>query len=149
MGEASALQLIGEVGLDLTRWPSEKHFTAWLGLAPASHQSGKRKGKVSRQRNRAGRIFCTMARSLARSVDKALGGFYRGLRGRRGGLIANQALARKLAVLYWRSFTKGLAYVESGLAAYQEKLKLQQQHLAQKLAAKLGCKLVPLPVVHG
>jgi transposase len=149
IGEASALQLIGEVGLDLTRWPTEKHFTAWLGLAPASHQSGKRKGRVSRQRNRAGRIFCTLARSLARSVDKALGGFYRSLRGRRGGLIANQALARKLAVLYWRSFTKGLQYVESGLAAYEQKVRLHQQTLAQKLAAKLGCQLVPLPVVHG
>src|SRR5947209_11719107 len=54
IGEASALQLIGEVGLDLSRWPTEKHFTSWLGLAPASHQSGKRKGRVSRQRNRAG-----------------------------------------------------------------------------------------------
>jgi transposase len=149
MGEASALPLLGEVGLDLTRWKTEKQFTSWLGLAPASHQSGKRQGRVSRQRNRAGRIFCTLARSLARSVDKSLGGFYRGLRGRRGGLIANQALARKLAVLYWRSFTKGLQYVESGLAAYEEKRKVQQQHLAQKLAAKLGCQLVPLTVVHG
>ena len=39
----SLLQLIGEVGTDLSQWPSEKHFTAWLGVAPGSHQSGKRK----------------------------------------------------------------------------------------------------------
>jgi transposase len=149
VGEASALQLVGEVGLDLARWPTEKHFTSWLGLAPASHQSGKRRGRVSRQRNRAGRIFCTLARSLARSVDNALGGFYRKLRSRRGGLIANQALARKLAALYWRTFTQGFEYVESGLAAYEEKLRAQEQRLVQKLAAKLGCDLVPRPGVHG
>lgn len=149
VGSYSLLQLISEVGLDLTRWPTAKHFTSWLGLAPASHQSGKRRGRVSRQRNRAGRIFCTLARTLARSVDKALGGFYRRLRARRGGLIANQALARKLAELYWRTFTQGFQYVEAGLAAYQKKLLAQEQRLAQKLASKLGYQLVPITTVHG
>lgn len=145
----SILMLVSEVGTDLSRWPTAKHFTAWLGLAPASHQSGKRRGRVSRQRNRAGRIFCTIARTLSRSVDKALGGFYRRMRARRGGLIANQALARKLAELYWRTFVQGLQHVEDGLAAYEQKLLAQEQRLAQKLASKLGFQLVPLPVVHG
>ena len=35
-------------------------------------------------------------------MDKALGGFYGRLKGRRGGLVANRALARKLAELLWR-----------------------------------------------
>jgi transposase len=145
----SVLDLISEVGTDLSRWRTEKHFTSWTGLAPASHQSGKRRGRVSRQRNRAGRIFCTIARTLARSVDKALGGFYRRLRARRGGLIANQALARKLAELYWRTFVKGFQHVESGLAAYHKKLLEQEHRLAQKLASKLGYQLTPLSGVHG
>lgn len=51
----SLLQLIGEVGTDLSAWKTEQHFTAWLGLAPGSHQSGKRKGTVRRKHNRAGR----------------------------------------------------------------------------------------------
>lgn len=42
-----------------------------------------------------------IARSVGRSVDKALGGFYRRLKMRRGGLVANLALARKLAALFW------------------------------------------------
>ena len=145
----SVLTLVSEVGTDLSQWPSAKHFTAWLGLAPASHQSGKRRGRVSRQRNRAGRIFCTIARTLSRTVDKALGGFYRRIKARRGGLIANQALARKLAVLYWRTFTQGLQHVESGLQAYEEKVRAGERRLAQKLAAKFGCQLVPLEPVHG
>ena len=57
MTDYMLLQTIGEVGTDLTRWPSEGHFTAWLGLAPGSHQSGKRHGPQARQRNRAGRLF--------------------------------------------------------------------------------------------
>lgn len=51
----SLLQSIAKAGTDLRKWATEQHFTAWLGLAPGSHQSGKRKGSVGRKRNRAGR----------------------------------------------------------------------------------------------
>jgi len=113
--EYSVLQLVGEVGTDLTKWHTEKHFSAWLGLAPGAHQSGKRHRSVKRKRNRAGRLFCIMARSLARSKYIALGGFYRRMAARRGGLVANVALARKLAVLFWRVMVKGIDYTERGL----------------------------------
>lgn len=139
----SLLELLGEVGTDLTRWKTEKHFTAWLGLAPGSKQSGKRRGNTARGRNRAGRIFCVIARSLARSVDKGLGGFYRRLRARRGGLVANQALARKLAALFWRVMVHGLAYVEKGLKDYEQKVLQSEHALLSKLARKHGLSLSP------
>src|SRR6185436_9752414 len=117
------LQLLSEVGTDLAKpWKTEKHFTAWLGLAPGSRQSGKRRGSQKRSRNRAGRLFCVIARSVGRSVDKALGGFYRRLKGRRGGLLANLALARKLAEMFWRLIVHGRAYVEVGLKKYEAKV---------------------------
>ena len=134
----SVLQITSEVGTDLMRWPSAKHFTSWLGLAPGSHQSGKRRGHTARQRNRAGRLFCTIARSLANSVDKGLGGFYKRIRARRGGLLANQALARKLATLYWNLMVKGMNFVERGLVHYEEKVTQNEQRLIIKLAKKHG-----------
>ena len=138
------LQLIAEVGTDLsTPWKTEKHFTAWLGLAPGSRQSGKRRGSQKRSRNRAGRLFCVIARSVGRSVDKALGGFYRRLKGRRGGLVANLALARKLAELFWRLMVHGFAYVEQGLKKYEEKVAQTEQRLLQKLARKYNLVLQP------
>lgn len=145
--EYSVLQIIGEVGTDLTKWATEKHFTAWTGLAPGSHQSGKRKGSVKRKRNRAGRMFCLMARSLARSKDIALGGFYRRLAARRGGLIANIALARKLAILFWRVMVKGIDYVEHGLAKYEAKVLQTKQRALRRLARELGQQVIPMPVV--
>jgi transposase len=138
------LQLLGEVGTELGKnWKSEKHFTAWLGLAPGSRQSGKRKGSQRRSRNRAGRLFCVIARSVGRSVDKALGGFYRRLKGRRGGLVANLALARKLAELFWRLMVHGIAYVEQGLKKYEEKVAQTERGLLQKLARKYNLVLQP------
>lgn len=143
--EYSVLQIVSEVGTDLQQWATEKHFTAWMGLAPGSHQSGKRKGSVKRSRNRAGRLFCVIARSLARSKDIALGGFYRRMAARRGGLVANIALARKLAALFWRVMVKGMQYVEQGLAHYEAKVLETKQRALRRLAAQLGQKLVPVP----
>jgi transposase len=138
------LQLLAEVGTDLGKnWQTEKHFTAWMGLAPGSRQSGKRRGSQKRGRNRAGRLFCVIARSVGRSVDKALGGFYRRLKGRRGGLVANLALARKLAELFWRLMVHGMTYVEQGLKKYEEKVAQTEQHLLQKLARRYNMVLQP------
>ena len=137
------LQLISEVGTDMSRWPTEKHFAAWLGLAGGRKQSGKRKGRIKAHRNRAGRMFCAAARALARSVDKALGGFYRRLRGRLGGLAANVALARKLALLFYRLLRYGVEYVEKGLKAYETKVLETEARLLRKLARKQGFILMP------
>jgi transposase len=143
MADYSLLQVIGEVGTDLKPWPTEKHFTAWAGLAPAARQSGKRRSRQARHTNRTGQLFCTMARSLANSVDKGLGGFYRRLKARRGGLVANKALARKLAALFWRIMVHGLAYAEQGLKKYESRVALTQQRVLRKLARKHGLQLVP------
>jgi len=72
MADYSLLQVMGEAGTDLTKWPTEKHFTAWLGLAPAARQSGKRRARQARHCNRAGQLFCSMAHSLANRADKTL-----------------------------------------------------------------------------
>lgn len=137
----SMLQLIGEVGMDLRQWPTAKHFTAWLGLAPGSYQSGKRHRGVGRKRNRAGRLLCVLARSLVRSKDIALGGFYRRLAARRGGLIANIATARKLAVLIWQAMVKGLEYVDEGLKRYEARVLETKQRALRRLAKDLGLEV--------
>jgi transposase len=141
----SALQLIGETGTDLSKWPTEKHFTSWTGLAPGNHHSGKRKGRIKRTRNRAGKLFCMMATSLVRSKHIALGAFYRRLAMRRGGLVAMKALARKLAAWYWRVMVKGDDYVEKGIAHYEEQVRKQKERALHRLAKELGRQLVPQP----
>jgi transposase len=137
------LQIIGETGTELSKWPTEKHFTAWAGLAPGSNDSGKRKGRVKRRRNRTGRLFCMMASALARSKNIALGAFYRRMAARRGGLLANKALARKLAAWFWRVMVKGDDYVEKGIADYEAQVRKGKERTLRRLAKELGQQLVP------
>lgn len=145
LADYSLLKIIAEVGTDLSKWPTEGHFTSWTGLAPGAAQSGKRRTRQARHRNRTGQLFCDMARSLAKSVDKGLGGFYRRLKARRGGLVANKALARKLAALFWQVMVHGTHYVEHGLQQYQARAARSEQALLRKLANKLDCDIVPRP----
>ena len=128
----------------MSKWPTEKHFTAWAGLAPANHDSGKRKGRVKRKRNRTGRLFSMMATSLVRSKDIALGAFYRRMAARRGGLLANKALARKLAAWFWRVMVKGDDYVEKGIADYEAQVLKGKERALNRLAKELGRQLVPI-----
>ncbi len=139
------LQLYTEVGKDLTNWPSEKHFTSWLGLAPGQHQSGKKsKSRNKKYRPKAGQIFRQMAQSLIESKKIALGVFGRRLKAKRGPGVAVKATARKLAVLYWRLIVYGKDYTEKGITAYQEKIQLQKERWLQKTAEEHGLRLVKI-----
>jgi len=137
------LQRISEVGTDLSGWPTEKHFVTRLGRAGGRQQSGKRKGSVKAQRNRAGRLFCRAAGALAQSVAKALGGFSRRWRGRVGGLAAKVALARKLALRFYRLRRYGADYVEKGLKADEAKGVETETRWLRKLARKQGFTRIP------
>jgi hypothetical protein len=148
ISDYALLQLVAETGTDLaTHWKTDKQFTAWAGLAPGTRQSGKRRRNEKRFRNRAGRIFCVLARAVGRTKDKALGGFYRRLRARRGGLVANVALARKLAQMYWQVLVKGMTYVEQGLKKYEDRVQKVEEALLRKLAKRHGMVLLPKDIM--
>lgn len=136
------LQLFSEIGNDLTKWKSEKHFTSWLGLAPGQHNSGKmRKNRNKKHKPKAGQIFRQIAQSLIESKKIALGAFGRRMKSKRGPGIAVKATARKLAELYWRLMVKGLEYVENGIKKYEEKIRLQQERWVLKKAKDYGYEL--------
>lgn len=139
------MKLVGEVGLDMSHWPTEKHFTSWAGLAPGKNQSGKRYRRPRGKKTIVGQIFREAAMSVSRSKNLALGAYYRRIKARRGPAIAMKALARKIAVMFYFVMTKGLEYVEEGIEAYQKRYEEQRRRFAKKLAAEMGCELVPKP----
>ena len=143
MTDLTLLKLISEVGTDMTKWPTEKHFTSWLGLAPGVHQSGQRRRRRGRKVNsRAGQIFRESARAVASSKHIALGAFYRRKKAQRGPGIAMKATARKLAVLFYRLMRYGWEYVEQGVEAYEAQQRAQQVKWLKKRAHALGFSVV-------
>lgn len=140
----SWLQLYAELGEDLGRWPSEKHFTSWLGLSPGQNDSGKKKKRAKpKGKPKVGQIFKQIAQSLLNSKNIGFGAFGRRLRSRKGPSVAIKALARKLAVQYWRLMVKGGDFVEKGVKHYEEIILKQKHKQLQRLAVELNMELVP------
>ena len=137
------LKLLGEIGTDMSRFPTEKHFVSWCQLAPGHNQSGL-KSKRSRMRNgsRAGQIFREIAQGLINSKYIAIGAFIRRLRGRKDAGVAIKAGARKLAIAFYKLLTKGAEYVEHGVRQYEQQLQQKERNYLRKLATRHGIKLI-------
>ena len=146
LGPSLALKLIGECGTDLKAWPSAKHFTSWLCLAPGNKISG---GKVlsSRTRRSSSRVAALLrlaATTIGRS-DTALGAFYRRLSARIGKAKAVTATARKIAVLFYNTLRFGMAYKDPGGSHYEERYRSRVVGNLKRRAKALGFKLQSLP----
>lgn len=136
------MQLLAETGTDLSKWPAEKKFTSWLGLAPGQHWSGKMKrNKRKKGHPKAGQIFRQIAQGLIESKKTALGAFGRRIRSKKGPAIAIKAVARKLAAIYWRVMVKGIEYAELGIKKYEEQLLAQKHKSLQRIANELNVQL--------
>jgi transposase len=146
LGADTLLTLTSELGFDMTRWKTVKHFTSWLGLCPRTRISGGRalakKGK--RKPNRAAQALRTAAATLGRT-QTALGAFYRRVKARTGGIQAVTATAHRLARIYYSMLTNGDAYVELGQQAYEQRYRERRFAHLQRQAKSLGLQLVPSP----
>ncbi len=144
----TAQTIISEVGVEMSAWKTEHHFSSWLGLCPDNRISG---GKVLKRRtrrviNRASTAFRLAAWNLLRS-QSALGANFRRLRARLGAPKAITALAHKLARLVYRMLKFGSQYVDKGMAYYEEKYRQHQIKWVMKQAAALNLQLVPAKAV--
>ena len=140
---STALTVVGEIGLDMTRWPTEKHFASWLGLAPGSHLSGgkQRSSRTKPSSSRAAAALRLAASSLYHS-HSALGAFHRRLKARLGAPKAITATAHKLACLIYRMLRFGTEYDDSGQDYYEQRYQSRiVAHLTRR-AQQLGYQLI-------
>ena len=145
IGPYGALQLIAEIGTDMSRWRTEKHFTGWLTLAPNNKISGNRllSSKTQPSANRAAAVLRRAAMSLTRS-STALGAYYRRLAYRLGQPKAITATARKLAILVYRVLSGDLTYKDPGASAYLELHRTRLINALRRRAKELGLSLINL-----
>ena len=139
LGPYLALKLVGECGTNLTAWPTAKHFTSWLGLAPHNKISGGKvlSSKTRRTSNRAASLLRLAAVSVGRT-DTALGAFYRRLSARAGKAKAITATARKIAVLFYNTLRHGMSYADPGATYYEERYRQRVLGNLQRRAKSLG-----------
>ena len=140
LAATSVMKILTEIGPDLSRFESVKHFCSWLGLCPATKISGGKvlSSGIKRSANRARQALKMAAMSLSHS-DSALGAFYRRMSGRMNKPRANTATAHKLARMVYLMLTKGEAFVDQG----QQRCEEQQR---ERRAAALGFQINPTQV---
>ena len=138
INDSTMLRLMGEIGNDMSRFPTEKHFVSWAGVSPKSKQSGKMKKRIKSKSNPAGLIFRQSAQSLMNSKNSAIGVFIRRLKAKKGAQVAIKAGARKIAKAVYNALTKGMDYVELGAERYMEQVNANEIRLVNKLAKKHG-----------
>lgn len=138
------VKIIGEIGTDMTRWPTVKHFTSWLGLCPGNKISG---GKMLSSRtkpsaNKAAHALRLAANVLYRSKT-ALGAYYRRMRARLGAPKAITAAAHKLARILYNMMKNRLGFMEAGQEEYERQYKERVVANLTKRAFEMGYELVP------
>lgn len=143
---ASLAQIIlSEIGTDMSRFPTVKHFCSWLGLAPHNDISG---GRVLRSRtlkvtSRAAQAFRQAAQSVSRS-DCAFGAFFRVMRSRLGPEQATVATAHKIArAVYFMLLTRTPYKGQTAEEYLRDRKARDLRHLVRR-AHKLGYAVVSI-----
>jgi transposase len=144
--ETTSLVILSEIGLEMTRWPTVKHFTSWLGLCPHHRVSG---GKVLSRRtkpcaNRAATAL-RLAAACLHHRQSALGAFFRRMKARLGAPKAITATAHKLARLVYSMLKHGTAYVRQGMDEYEQQFRDRMVQNMTRRAKALGYTLVKAP----
>lgn len=143
---SSALKIVSEIGLDLSRWKTSKQFASWLGLCPGNKVSGGKilSGKSKRCANNASSIL-RMAASALHGSDSALGAYFRRLKSRLGAPKATTAAAHKLSAVIYNMLKDGAEYRELGGDYYEKEYRKRIVSNLSRKAKKLGFELTEMP----
>ena len=141
----TALRVVSEVGTDMTKWPSGKHFASWLGLSPNNRITGGRiiSSRTKPSANRAAAALRLAANALARS-NSALGAFLRRKKAQLGAPKAITATAHKLARIIYSMLRFGRDYLDAGADYYETQYQRRALRAAKRRAAQLGYELIPI-----
>lgn len=138
ISEVTALEFISEVGVDMSKWKSAKHFAAWLNLTPNTKISGGKiiSSKMMKKKNKAGQ-YLRQAASCLSTNKTPIGDYYRRMRARLGGRGAALTTAHKLARLIYTMLLKKVEYNPGMMVDNQEKFKEDKIKKLEKQLARL------------
>jgi len=142
--ELTIQKVLSEIGTDMSKWPTVKHFTSWLRLCPNNKITG---GKVKQRgvqptQNRA-TIALRVAASSLKNSDSALGAYFRRMRARLGTPAAITATAHKLSRIIYFLLKERKPYHDFGADHYEQQYRDRVLRNLNRRAAKLGFRLEP------
>jgi len=128
--------------MDLSQFPSAKHFVSWLSLCPNVKISGGKilSSKTRKNNHRLAHAFRQAAFAIGKQKDTALSAFYRRIAYRKGAASAVIATANKLAVIVYTMLQNRKQYQPQGLEEYQKKVRTQKLKNIQRTIQKLQIK---------
>ena len=114
---------VSEVGIDLSRFKSAKHFASWIGVCPGNHTSaGKRKhGKTTKGNAYLRALLAEIVWGISHTKDNYLSAQYHRLARRIGKTKAIVAVSHTVAVNFYHMITKRLPYQELGANYFDTK----------------------------
>jgi len=139
----TVLKVLSETGVDMSRWPTIKHWTSWLGLCPGSHISGGKRfsGRTKPCANKAATALRIAAQTLWHSKS-ALGAFLRRMKMLLGPAEATTATAHKLARIIYTMLKTKTPYHDLGQDYYEEKYRERALRNLKRRAKEFGLILV-------
>lgn len=148
VGVRAAQVILGEIGTDMSRFPTPEHLASWAGLCPGQNESaGKRKSGKTRKGSKALRTtLIECAHAVAKTKGTYLGEYFRRTARRRGKKKAVVATAHKILTTSWQLLTLGEPYRDEGpKAALAEADELAKKRAIRDLH-KLGYSVTLQPI---
>lgn len=141
--ETNAIEIISEVGLNMEKWPTVKHFTSWLNLAPNNKISGGKilSSRIPKKKNHAGQVFKMAAFAVQRSKNW-LALFYHRIKAKKGTPKAVVATARKIATIFYKLLKEKIPFNPLPLENYVDGFKKYQINRLKRQAQNLGLQIV-------
>ncbi len=138
ISSSTVMSFLSEIGNDIYKFRTAKHFVSWLRLAPNNRVSGGKtiSSKTPRGKNKFALALRNAANTIERKKDGLLVSFFRRIAYKKGRAAAIKATARKLAVIIWNMIIKKTSYVPIDSHEYQEIIKKNKIHYINKTIEK-------------
>ncbi|MGH9457212.1 MAG: IS110 family transposase [Thermoanaerobaculia bacterium] len=138
IGRTSAIEILAEIGTDMTPWPNEDHFVAWAGLAPGNSQTANKRRRVkSRDGDTYLKSTLWRAATSAIKTDAYLARRFGRIRARRNAFVATLAIAHHLGLAIYLMIKRHETYKTPAVADPEIHRKREAQKLTKRLE-KLG-----------